>query len=151
MVNFCAYGLNMVNCAFKHEIIKCRGNNCFIPTKGYCFVKCGNFLTGKDYKQKLLDFNRNEERRSSIMTMVRIQPCLLKLSVSLGYYNAKKIWPRNKTEKNIALKLLINHFCSKWKSERVSFIQAIKELKENFRTVDNYITEEKVSSHFENI
>ena len=39
-------------CDFKHEIIEYRGNNCFIPTKGYCFVKCINFLTGQDYKQK---------------------------------------------------------------------------------------------------
>ena len=35
-------------CDFKHEIIEYRGNNCFIPTKGYCFVKCINFLTGQD-------------------------------------------------------------------------------------------------------
>ena len=27
-------------CEFKHEIIKYRGNNCFIPTKGYRFIKC---------------------------------------------------------------------------------------------------------------
>ena len=26
-------------CDFKHEIIEYRGNNCFIPTKGYCFIK----------------------------------------------------------------------------------------------------------------
>ena len=37
-------------CDFKHEIIEYRGNNCFIPTKGYCFVKCVNFLTGQDNK-----------------------------------------------------------------------------------------------------
>ena len=41
---------------FKHEIIEHRGNNCFTPTKGYCFVKCNNFLTGEDYKQQYLDF-----------------------------------------------------------------------------------------------
>ena len=38
-----------------------------------------------------------------------------------------------------------NHFCLKWKSEGVSFNQAIKELKD---IVDNYITEENVSSRF---
>ena len=34
-------------CDFKHEIIEDRGNNCFIPTKGYCFVKSINFITGQ--------------------------------------------------------------------------------------------------------
>ena len=33
-------------CDFKHEIIEYRGNNCFIQTKGHCFVKCINFFTG---------------------------------------------------------------------------------------------------------
>ena len=50
-------------CDFKHEIIEYRGNNCFIPTKGYFFVECINFLTGGDYKQQYLEFIRNEKRR----------------------------------------------------------------------------------------
>ena len=41
-----------------------------------------------------------------------------------------------------------NHFCLIWKSQGVSFNQAIQELKANFRMVDNYITEENVTSHF---
>ena len=61
-------------CDFKHEIIEYRGKNFFIPTKGYCFVKCVNFLTGQDYKQHYLDFIRSEQRRSNIMTKARIQP-----------------------------------------------------------------------------
>ena len=69
---------------FKHEIIEYRGKNCYIPTKGYCFVKYVNFLTGGDYKQQYLDFIRNKKRRSSIMTMARIQPCLRKLGIGLG-------------------------------------------------------------------
>ena len=40
-----------------------------------------------------------------------------------------------------------NHFCLIWESEKVSFNQAIEELKDNFKTVDNYITE-KFYSHF---
>ena len=55
-------------CDFNHENIECRGNNCFIPTKGYCIVKCINFITGQDYKQQYLDFIRKEKRRSNIMT-----------------------------------------------------------------------------------
>ena len=44
-----------------------------------------------------------------------------------------------------------NHFCLIWKSHGVSFNQAITELKDNFKTVDNFITEENVNSHFEYI
>ena len=41
-----------------------------------------------------------------------------------------------------------NHFCLIWKSENVSFNQAIKELKDNFKKVDNYKTEEIANAHF---
>ena len=72
-------------CSFDKIIFEYRGNNCFIPTKGYCFVKCINYLTGQYYKQEILDFIRNEKRRCNIMTMARIQPCLRKLGNDLGY------------------------------------------------------------------
>ena len=39
-------------------------------------------------------------------------------------------------------------FCLIWKSEGVSFNQAFKELKDNFKKVDIYITEENVFFHF---
>ena len=38
--------------------------------------------------------------------------------------------------------------CLIWKSEHVSFNEALKELKDKFKLVDNYITEENVTSHF---
>ena len=43
---------------------------------------------------------------------------------------------------------LQNNHCLIWKSEGVSFNQAFKESKDNFRTVGNYITEGNVNSHF---
>ena len=46
------------------------------------------------------------------------------------------------------LYLYNNHFCSIWKSQRVTFNQAIQELKTNFKIVDNFLTEEIVNSHF---
>ena len=47
-----------------------------------------------------------------------------------------------------ALYLFNIHFGLIWKSEGISFKDAIKELKDNFKIVDNYITEENVNSHF---
>ena len=89
--------LNIVNrsqygnrCDFKHKIIQYCENNCFIPTKWYCFIKCINYLTGLDYNEQYLDFIRNKQRRSNIMTMARIQPCLKRLCINLGYYIEKK-------------------------------------------------------------
>ena len=138
-------------CDFKHEIIEYRGNNCYIPTKGYCFVKCINFLTGEDYKQQYFEFIRNEKRRSNIMTKARIQPFCRANNIILGYYDGERIVPRSVTDRNNALFLFNNHFCLIWKSEGASFKQAIKELKDKFKIVDNYITEENVKSHVEYI
>ena len=81
--------------------------------------------------------------------MTTIQLCLRKLNVNLDYYNGKEIWPRNVREKNKALFLQNNHFCLIEKTEGISLKQAIREIKENFKVVDNYITEENVNSHFE--
>ena len=135
-------------CDFKHEIIEYRGNNCFIPTKGYCFVKCINFLTGQDYKDRYLEFIRNEKRRSNIMTKARIQPFCRANIINLGYFDGERVFPRSVTNRDSALYLCNNHFCLIWKSYGVSFNQAIQELEDNFQMVDNYITEENVNSHF---
>ena len=136
-------------CGFDKIIIEYRGNNCFIPTKGYCFIKCINFLTGQDYKQQYLEFIRSEQRRSNIMTKARIQPFCRANNINLGYYNDDRVFPRTVTNRDSALYLFSNHFCLIWKSEGKSFKDAIQEIKDNFKIVDNYITEENVNSHFE--
>ena len=89
-------------------------------------------MTGQGYKQEYLDFIRNEKRRSNIMTMARIQPCLKKLDNDLGYYNGERVFPRTVTNRGSALFLYNNHFCLIWKPQGVSFNQAIQELKNNF-------------------
>ena len=137
------------DCDFKHEIIQYRGNTCFIPTKGYCFVKCNNFRTGQNYKQQNLDFIRNEKRRPNIMTKPRSQPFCRAKNINLGYFDGERVFPGSVTERNIALKIHKNHFCLKWKSEGISFNQAFTESKDNFKLVDNFITEENVKSHIE--
>ena len=135
-------------CSFDKIILEYKGNNCYIPTKGYCFVKCINYLTGKDYKDKYLEFIRNEKRRSKIMTKARIQPFCRANNINLGYWDGERVFPRTVTNRDNALYLCNNHFCLIWKSEKISFKQAIKELGDNFKMVDNYITEENVTSHF---
>ena len=135
-------------CDFKHEIIEYQGNICYIPTKGYCFVKCINFLTGQDYKQQYLAFMRKEERPSNVTTKARIQPFCRAKNINLGYYDGERVFPRAVTERNNALFLYNNHFCLIWKSEGVSFNQAITESKNKFKIIDSFITEENTNSHF---
>ena len=123
-------------CGFDKITIEYKGKNCFIPTKGYCFIKCINYLTGQDFKQEYLDFIRNEKRRTNIMIMARIQPFCRANNINLGYYNKDRLLPRTVTNRDTALFLYNNHFCLIWKSQGVSFNQALNELKINLKIVD---------------
>ena len=135
-------------CDFRHEISEIRCNNCFTPTKVYCFVKCNTFITGQDYKKQYLDFIKNEKRRSNITTKARIQPFCRANNTTLGYFDGTKVFPRSVTDRDTALFSYNNHFCWLWKSENVSFNQTTKELKDSFKIFNKYITEENVNSHF---
>ena len=85
------------------------------------------------------------------MTKARIQPFCRANNLNLGYWDGTIDFPRSVMDRGNALFFYNNHFCFVWKSEKVNFIQAIKELKENFKIVGNFITEENVKSHFEYI
>ena len=117
---------------FKPEIIEYRGKNSFIPTKGYCFVKCINFLTGEDYEEHYLDIIRIEQKRSNIMTKARIQPFCRANKINLGYYDRERVFPRSVTDRNNALFLYNIQFCFIWKSDGVSFDKAKKRNKKQF-------------------
>ena len=82
------------------------------------------------------------------MTKARIQPFCRANIIKLGYYNDDRVFPRSAISRDSALYLYNNHFCLIWKSQNVCFNQANNELKNNFKKVDNYITEENVNSHF---
>ena len=84
------------------------------------------------------------------MTSARVQPCLKKLVNNLGIYTNERVFPRTVTVRDSALFLYNNHFCLIWKSEGDSFKDAIKESKDIYKIVDNYITEENVNPPFEN-
>ena len=85
------------------------------------------------------------------MTKTRIQPFCRANNINLGYYNEDRVFPRSVLNRDSALYLYIDHFCLIWKSENFSLKQAIKELKDNFKIIDKFITEENVKSHFEYI
>ena len=85
------------------------------------------------------------------MTKARIQPFCRAKNNNLGYYNDDRVLPRSATDRNIALFLYNIHFCLIWRNENVSFKQVIRELKDSFKLVDKYITEENVKSYFEYI
>ena len=82
------------------------------------------------------------------MTKARIQLFCRGNNIILGDFDGIRVFPRSATDRNGALFLHNNHFCLIWNSEGVSFIQAIKELKDNFNRNDIHITEENVKSHF---
>ena len=89
----------------KRENIEFKVNNCHIPTKGSCFKKCINFLTGLDYRESYLEFVTNEKRRSDLLTQARVQPCCKASNVNIGYYISKENFPRTVTERYTALYL----------------------------------------------
>ena len=82
------------------------------------------------------------------MTKARIRPFGKANNIILGYCNNDTVFPRTVTNRDSASCLFNNHFGVIWKSENVSFKQANRELEENFKIVDNYITEENVKSFF---
>ena len=83
------------------------------------------------------------------MTKARIQPFCRANNISIGYSDGERIFPRSVTNRNTALFLYNNHFCLIWKSQNISFDQAVIELKKDFKIVNNYITHENVKSYFE--
>ena len=82
------------------------------------------------------------------MTEARFQPFCRANNINLGYFDGTRNFPRSVTARNNALFLYTSRFCLIWKSEGVSFNQATKKLKDNFKKVDTYITKEIVTSHF---
>ena len=69
--------------------------------------------------------------------MARFQPFCRANKIDLGYFDGIRVFPRIVTERNKALYLYKHHLCLIWKSEKVSFFQAIKKLKDNFKIVEN--------------
>ena len=126
---------------FKQDFVEYIGNNCYIPTSGNCFIKCINYFTKKGYTEELLTFIRTEQRRSNVMTSARVQTFCRKHNNYIGCFDGFRVSPRIITQRNTALKIHSSHFCLIWKTNGISFDGAIKELKDNFKVVDNVISD----------
>ena len=125
------------------KIIEYRGNLCYIPEENECFRKCLEFIYKKDFSQKYREFIRESQRNKNIMTSAKIQPFCKKHDINLGIYDLKqkRILPLSVTERRICLYIHENHFCVIWKTEKTTFIKAIKELEDNFEYEPNHITD----------
>ena len=44
---------------YMHEIVQYRGQNCFVPICGMCFIKCNKYFTKKDYTEEVFFFHSN--------------------------------------------------------------------------------------------
>ena len=129
---------------YMQEIVGYHGQNCYIPTSSHCFEKCNTYVTKKDYTEEFLTFIRTEQRRSNVMTSAGNQPFCRKHNINIGCFDGTRLNPRNLTQRDISFFKHKNHFCLIWKSEGISFDKAIKELKDNFKVVDNVISDKHV-------
>ena len=111
-----------------------------------CFIKFINNFTEKGYTEEFLTFIRTEQRRSNVMTSKRIPLFCRKYNINIGCFNGTRINPRNLNQRDTSLFIYNIHFCSIWKSDGISFDKAIKELKDNFKVVDNVISDKHVES-----
>ena len=135
---------------FKEDIVENIGIICFIPTTGFCFIKCPNVVTGKSYTEEFLNFSRFEQKKSNAMTSARVQPFCRKHNFNIGCFDGFRICLRNITERNRALHINKNIFFLIWKSQGVSFDEAKDELDKNFKVVDNCISDKHVKSFIKN-
>ena len=53
---------------FLRKIVEYRGQNCYIPSSGMCFIKCMKYFTNKGFTVDFIIFIRTEQRRSNAMT-----------------------------------------------------------------------------------
>ena len=109
-----------------------------------CFIKCIKCFTETDYTEEFKDFIRDENYRSGVQTISR------NYNINIGCFDGRRINPRNITPKSTSLFIHNNHFCFIWKSQNISFNQAIEnELKPSFKVVDNIISDKHVKSFIE--
>ena len=124
---------------FKQVIDEYIGNNCSFPTSSIYFMIFFKHLTTKVYTEDFfLLFEQNKDDQMW-WKMLGNNHFVKKHKINTGCYDGFRVCSINTTEKKIALYMNKNHFCLIWKSQGISFNEAIKELKTNLKVVDNVI------------
>ena len=116
----------------------------------FVFIKCFNYSTKIDYTEEFLTSIRTEKYRTRVMNSAIIPPFCRKYNIDIGCFNGKKITPRNISQRNTSLFIYKNHSFLIWKPNDVSFVQAIKELKRNFKVVDTVISDKNDENFIKN-
>ena len=81
------------------------------------------------------------------MTSAGCQPFCRKYNINIGCFHGTRVNTRNTAQRNTTVKINENHFCLIWKSDGISFDKAIKELKYNFKVVDNVVSDKHGKSY----
>ena len=93
-------------------------------------------------------FIRTEQRRYNVKTSARTQPFCGKYNINIGCLDGKRKNSRNVTDRNTSLFIHNNNFRINWKSNGISFNQAVEEeLKPNFKVFDSVISDRHAKSY----
>ena len=130
-------------CDAFNNILEYKGKLCYLPTGNVCFRRCLDFIYKRNFSNEYKEFIITSDRCKNIMTLAKIQPFYRKYNINLGVYNKKQrsILIKTISEGRICLLFHNNHFCVKWKTNKSSFSDAIKEVENNFRYEETEIND----------
>ncbi|ESO96057.1 hypothetical protein LOTGIDRAFT_160040 [Lottia gigantea] len=126
------------------------GINCYVPSDGYCFVKCVNHIMNKDYTKEFQDFinSFSKSNRKGVVTTARICEFNKKFNTYFQIYMPKHrhFQPKKVSEElDWVFYLHKSHFCLIRRNNKTL---GIKEIEDNYdenvwRTCgdDNAVTE----------
>ncbi|ESO93412.1 hypothetical protein LOTGIDRAFT_161983 [Lottia gigantea] len=110
------------------------GENCYIPTDCYCFIKCVNYITNTDLTKEFQDFINSFQKsnRKGVMTTARISKFNKKFNTNFQIYNPKDshFQPKKVLEEfDWVFYLHKEHFCLIRRNNKAL---GIKEIEDNY-------------------
>ena len=84
---------------YMKDIVEYKGQNCYKPTSGLCFIKCNSYFIYKDHPEEIREIIRNEKNRSVVMTSASNQLYCNKYDVNVGCFDTTRINLQKITQK----------------------------------------------------